>query len=102
MTTPNQDVNVKVDVGIIKNTLATQGKAIERIEKKIDDMKYAPLSQVDKLREDFLAFQKEVETDYVSNKSLRPWQWFFGAVGVAVLTTIATAITNWVLKGGLR
>lgn len=77
-----EEVNLQVDVGVIKSQVADLKKSNERIETKLDNLNTVPL-------EDFKKFVAYVEETFVKKESLKGAK----AVGLAVLTALAISAT---------
>lgn len=82
-----QEINLQVDVGVIKSQVADLKATTGRIEAKLDSLN--TVSQ-----EDFKKFVDYVEKEFVKKESLKGVR----AVGLAVLTALAVSATLGIAK----
>lgn len=93
--TPSKDqsdiTQLKIDVGIIKEQQSTGRDVMDRIEKKIDGMKYATVEDLEK-------FKQYVEANFVKTARYTPVEKVvYGLVGL-ILLGFGGAIMSGVIK----
>ncbi len=95
MTKPieSEITTLKVDVGIIKSQMVDMKGQNDRIEKKIDGMTYASVTDVAEAKAVIEAFKQEVKETYATKESVDPMRRVvYGLVGVILVGTVAAVL----------
>lgn len=98
MTPNTETTQLKIDVGIIKDQMSTTRDVIDRIEKKIDGMKYATtedLAAVIKMLDDY---KREVKETYTTKEAFDPIKRVvYGLIGL-ILVGVGAALLGLVIR----
>jgi hypothetical protein len=77
-----ENINMQVDVGVIKSQMIDLKTQTNRIENKLDGMSMVSLAE-------FKKFTEYVDTTFIKRDSVKGLQ----AVGLAVVTALAVSVT---------